>query len=274
MTSTRAVDRPQENGAASDGRRPKVGIFGLTGCAGDQLAVLNCEDELLRVVELLDVRDFLMASSANDTECELDIALVEGAVVGERDAERLARIRTRSSTLVALGTCAVWGGVAAMDRNVDRASLIRDIYGEQGREFKTASARPLHEVVDVDFRITGCPVEKQQLLAAIATLLNGDPPLFPQYPVCTECRVRENRCLLIDDGEFCLGPVTVAGCAARCPTLHVGCIGCRGPAVDANFESTWELFREKGFSDDTIRGKLTTFAALPDDEGLGVVRTP
>ena len=68
--------------------KPTVGIFGLTGCAGDQLVILNCEDQLLDVVALIDIRDFLMASSDNDTACPLDVALVEGAVVSNQDADR------------------------------------------------------------------------------------------------------------------------------------------------------------------------------------------
>ena len=47
--------------------KPTVGIFGLTGCAGDQLAILNCEDQLLDLVSFIDIRDFLMGSSGNDT---------------------------------------------------------------------------------------------------------------------------------------------------------------------------------------------------------------
>ena len=109
--------------------KPTVGIFGLTGCAGDQLVILNCEDRLMDIVALLDVRDFLMASSENDHACQLDIALVEGAVLTRRDAARLQAIRQRSKALVALGTCAVWGGVAAIDRGRDRARLLDEVYG-------------------------------------------------------------------------------------------------------------------------------------------------
>ena len=110
--------------------KPTVGIFGLTGCAGDQLAILNCEDELLDLVSFIDIRDFLMGSSGNDTGCALDVALVEGAVLTERDAETLRAIRKRSGLLVALGTCAVWGGVAALDRGADRPKLLQEIYGD------------------------------------------------------------------------------------------------------------------------------------------------
>ena len=102
--------------------KPTLGIFGLTGCAGDQLVILNCEDQLLDVVALVDLRDFTMASSETFQDCALDVALVEGAVATGRDAETLKAIRKRAHTLVALGSCAVWGGVAAANREGDRGS--------------------------------------------------------------------------------------------------------------------------------------------------------
>ena len=240
--------------------KPTVGIFGLTGCAGDQLVILNCEDRLLDIVALIDVRDFLMASSENDTACPLDVALVEGAVVSNRDAERLQAIRQRSKTLVALGTCAVWGGVAAMDRGADRRKLLEEVYGETGLSYDSVPAQALHEVVKVDLNITGCPIEKDHFLAAIANLLNGDAPVYPEYPVCTECRMLENNCLLIERGELCCGPLTAAGCQARCPALRIPCVGCRGPVADANPSSFLAAFEEKGIGREAIAARLRTFA--------------
>ena len=197
--------------------RPTVGIFGLTGCAGGQLVVLDCEDELLQLVELVDLRDFLMASSANDEECRLDVALVEGAVLSRRDEETLRRIRERTHLLVALGTCAAWGGVAALDRRADRDRL-PPIYGEMGAVYDSLPTRALHEVVPVDATIVGCPIEKRELLVALAALLRGDLPLPAAWPVCAECRMRETICLLERDPRaLCLGALTAAGCAARCP---------------------------------------------------------
>jgi sulfhydrogenase subunit delta len=243
--------------------KPTVGIFGLTGCAGDQLVVLNCEDRLLELVSLIDIRDFLTASSANDRTCDLDVAFVEGAVLSERDERALRRIRDRSRLLVALGTCAVWGGVAARDRLVpDRAALVRAVYGDNGHAYDTQPARALHEVVDVDLRITGCPVEKHEVIAAIANLINGDAPALPEYPVCTDCRNLENRCLLVDDRLMCCGPLTVAGCNARCPGLGVPCVGCRGPAHDANVASALAVYRELGFTAEQVDSRLNMFAPL------------
>ena len=242
--------------------KPTVGIFGLTGCAGDQLVILNCEDQLLDIVALVDIRDFLMASSEKFGDSPLDIALVEGAVLTRRDADRLRAIRQRSKTLIALGTCAVWGGVAAMDRGADRARLLEEVYGDRGKEYDSQPAQALHEIVKVDLNITGCPIEKDQFLGAVAALLNGDAPLYPEYPVCTECRMRENNCLLIERGEVCCGPLTVAGCNARCPELRIACIGCRGPLDDANPNSMIEMLEGKGIGRRQIEDKLRTFAPI------------
>ena len=240
--------------------KPTVGIFGLTGCAGDQLVILNCEERLLELVSLIDVRDFLMASSENDAACPLDLALVEGAVLSGRDAARLETIRQRARILVALGTCAVWGGVAAMDGGADRHRLLEDVYGRAGLNYDSLPARALHEIVKVDLKITGCPIEKEHFLAAIANLLHGNAPLYPEYPVCTECRMLENNCLLIERGELCCGPITAAGCDARCPNLRVACVGCRGPVGDANPSSWLAAFEEKGIDRRSIAARLRTFA--------------
>ena len=245
--------------------KPTVGLFGLTGCAGDQLVILNCEDQLLELVGALDIRDFLMASSENDVNCELDLALVEGAVLSKRDEETLKRIRERSKALMAVGTCAVWGGVAALNPEADRAKLIEEIYGEPGRKYDSLPPRSLREVVKVDLNLTGCPIEKTQFLSAVSSLLNGDAPIFPEYPVCTECRMRENNCLLIEKSQVCCGPLTVAGCNARCPELGIPCVGCRGPAEEANVTSMLAMFGEKGVPRERIAAKLRTFASPSGD---------
>jgi coenzyme F420-reducing hydrogenase gamma subunit len=201
-----------------------------------------------------------MASSDNDTACKLDVALVEGAVVSQRDADRLCAIRQRAKILVALGTCAVWGGVAAMDRGADRRKLLEEVYGQQGLSYDSQPTKALHELVKVDLNITGCPIEKDHIVAAIANLLNGDLPVYPTYPVCTECRMQENNCLLMERGELCCGPIAAAGCKARCPDLRVPCVGCRGPVGDANPASLTAMLAERGFDREAVAIRLRTFA--------------
>jgi coenzyme F420-reducing hydrogenase gamma subunit len=72
--------------------------------------------------------------------------------------------------------------------------------------------------------------------------------------------MRENNCLLIERGEICCGPITAAGCDARCPNLRIPCIGCRGPVADGNAESVLALFEAKGFDRRRVAARLRTFA--------------
>lgn len=240
--------------------KPRVGIFGLSGCWGEQIVMLNCEDELLAIAGAVDIVDFLGGSSVNDHEGRLAIAFVEGSVGSTREEAALRRIRERADLLVACGTCACFGGVAAMDAARPRADLAERVYGPMGRDYDLHPHHPLDDVVKVDARIPGCPMEKEEFLRVVASLLNGDVPLADSRPVCAECKMLEQDCLLVSQHLACAGPVTAAGCGARCPGYNVACIGCRGPADEANFGSMREILAKSGFAEVDVRKKLLTFA--------------
>ena len=59
--------------------KPKIGIYGFTGCAGDQLLIIHTEDEILNLFGAVDIQSFVMASS-NPIEGDLDVAFIEGSV--------------------------------------------------------------------------------------------------------------------------------------------------------------------------------------------------
>jgi sulfhydrogenase subunit delta len=240
--------------------RPRIGIFGLSGCWGDQLVLLNCEDELPALLSAVATVDFLAASNAHDAESPLEIALVEGSVGSARDEERLRAIRARAAVLVACGTCACFGGIAAAWGGRAPAELARDVYGPAADGYDLAPHRALHEVVTVDASLPGCPIEKHELLTALASLLRGDLPVATDQAVCLDCRIRENTCLLLQRGLPCLGPVTLGGCRARCPSLGTPCIGCRGPVPEANVSSLTAVLAEQRVPEDEVRRRLALFA--------------
>ncbi len=244
--------------------KPKVGIYGLTGCAGDQLVILNCEEELLRIFRALDIKLFPMAMTGNDEKCQLDIVFVEGSVVQPKEEKMLKRLRERAKLLIAIGTCALWGGVQAMKNEIPRQELKMEVYGVEGEIFKVTVAQPLSSFVRVDLAIPGCPIEKEQLLQGVASLLHGDLPRLPNYALCTECKMAEYPCLLVEKGQLCLGPITVAGCKARCPGYGRPCIGCRGPVEEANAASEIKILKEKGFNRFDIQNRLRTFASTAE----------
>lgn len=239
--------------------KAKVGIFSLTCCEGCQLEILNCEDELLDIVRAVDIVSFGMAQS-NNLDIDLDIAFVEGTVVMEKEIETLKEIRNRSKMLIAIGACATYGGVAAIDYQVDREKLKEIVYGKEGAFIPSITPSPLYKHVKVDFSLQGCPIEKSQFIKAMGYLLHGDLPILPDYPVCTECKRKENECVLVQHNIPCLGPVTVAGCDARCPTHYNGCDGCFGPVDEANVAMEYNVLREKGLEHDEIARMMNVFA--------------
>lgn len=246
--------------------KPRIAIAGLTACFGCQLTLLNCEAELPALAERFAFSYFPMGMSSPDIGGEFDAALVEGAVSTPADINTLVTLRNRSRLLVAFGTCALWGGVAAMKNHEPRTPLLEAVYGSAAPDIVSFNPGPLGRFVKVDFVITGCPPEKGELLATLAALLRGTLPEFPAYPVCMECRMRENRCLLIEDGELCLGPLIQAGCNARCPAVSIKCEGCRGPVAEANVAAELALLLEKGFSREEIANRLRRFCPEWDYE--------
>jgi coenzyme F420-reducing hydrogenase gamma subunit len=231
--------------------KPKVGVFGFSGCAGCQLQILNLEDVLLDVLSLIDLMNFRMASSKN-TEGPFDVSFVEGSIVHEEQVEELKQIREESKILVALGTCACYGGVQSL-RNffgIDGAKKI--VYADTKMDYTYTETKPISEYVKVDFSLPGCPIDKDEFVETLKSLLMGKVLKPKSYAVCVECKLRENFCLL-ERGEICMGPVTMGGCKATCPTNGHVCEGCRGPVEEANIASEVELLLKKISQEDLLR---------------------
>jgi len=196
----------------------------------------------------------------NDTSGPLDIAFVEGSVGNGREEEALRRIRERSGLLVACGSCACFGGIAAAWNGTSREAAASAVYGDAAAGYDIRPHRPLRDFVTVDATIPGCPMEKTEFLQAVACLLNGDTPQPVAYPVCAECRMKEQECLLLAYGIHCSGPLTAGGCGARCPGFNSPCIGCRGPVDEANVASMEAIITKAGYTVEDFRRRQRLFA--------------
>ncbi len=251
-------------------RKPRLGIFSLTGCGGDQLQILNMEDELLDLINRFEIVDFQEGSSRRE-DGPIDIAFVEGTVSTDHDLEKLKEIRDRSRVLIAFGNCAIEGCIQSMKN--DETTLkerLKAVYDVDETFFDARISKPIGDYIKVDFQIPGCPVEKKETLRGITSLLHGDSPPYYSYPVCVECKLNEYPCLITEQGKPCLGPVIRAGCNARCPGLGVDCIGCRGPVEDAeNFAAEYEMLLDLGYTKEYILNRLRVFSGEIGEDFLG-----
>jgi sulfhydrogenase subunit delta len=236
--------------------KPKVAFFDFASCEGCQLTVIDAlqtHPDLLNAVEIVQFREAM-----TERQDDYAIAFVEGACTRPGDEARLHAIRERASLVVSLGACAHLGGVTALRNPQAIDDVKRYVYGEMGKLDESYPARPIEAVIPVDAFIPGCPIDREEFVGAVKNMLQGRRPHIPDYPVCVECKLRENPCLLLC-GQICLGPVMRAGCNAICPAAGYGCEGCRGLISHPNLESLKAELLHRGHSDLQISRKVGLF---------------
>ncbi|MBS1257379.1 MAG: hypothetical protein MAG551_00421 [Candidatus Scalindua arabica] len=236
--------------------KPRVAFFSFTSCEGCQLVVLTIEEQLLELAKLIDIVSFREAMSEKSED--YDIAFVEGSITRTSEIERLKTVRETARTVIALGACATIGGVNCLKNQFGMDQVKNIVYGKMADSYDTIPARPIESVINVDYWIQGCPIDKDEFIEVTKAILLGKKPRVPDYPVCVECQMKENVCLF-EKGMVCLGPVTRAGCKAICPTYNDGCVGCRGLIDDPNLSSHKNLLSEHGLSVDEAISQYMLF---------------
>ncbi len=231
----------------------KVGVFKFSSCDGCQLAFFDLEEELLKLSEKVQIEYFLEAQSLNRW-FYFDLAFVEGSISTQEEEERIKRIRENSGFLVAIGACATSGGIQSARNFEDFSMVYSSVYtiNYQVNE----KAKPVSDFVKVDLEIRGCPINKEALREVLISLLSGKSPQIPSYPVCLECKRKGNPCVVVVHKLPCLGPITLSGCGALCPSYKRGCYGCYGPVENPNIAALKESYEKLGIGEDSIKELL------------------
>ncbi|MEM4717516.1 MAG: 4Fe-4S binding protein [Desulfurococcaceae archaeon] len=136
----------------------RVAFVSLTGCEGCLYNVVD--SQLLFLLEKYSAEITywrLIGARKND---KYDIAVIEGSVTSKEDIKRIQDLRERSRILVALGSCAIYGGVHS--RSTDEVG------------YKTPTSLFSH--VRVDYYIRGCPANTSELLEFLERVFKGERP--------------------------------------------------------------------------------------------------
>ncbi|KQC05644.1 MAG: F420-nonreducing hydrogenase [Methanoculleus sp. SDB] len=248
----------------------KIAIEELAGCSGCSIAILDLHETILDILEKAEIVYSPVLMDVKEPPEGIDIAFVTGAVRNEENQERLRRIRERSKTVIALGTCACYGGVSGLSMLSSQEALFRYVY----REVDTVSpdnvipkdvppflyrAFAVGDLVKVNWFIPGCPPKEERLRQIIPPLVNGDRVALSRKSICSECDrtmgpienwslkrrhegMPEREHCLLGQGYLCLGPVTFCGCGAMCPKKNVPCHGCNGPSLDILREPCRDIY--------------------------------
>jgi len=251
-------------------------VLQLSGCAGCEVSLLNAEEWVDRYKLVY----MPLVISAYDVP-EVDVLLVSGGVRTDEDLYNLRRAVQRAHQVVAVGTCAISGGVANLgDRDEVRALFLAQAE-RRHLPHLLPKVRSVDSVVTVDRYLPGCPPTPELFMAVLF-----QPPGFKvSKTVCQECgrkKLKDMRpahllgfqqgevlpdICLINQGYLCVGSSTRGGCRAPCTRAGHPCVGCRGPS-DAFIEKE----SSKWFA--SIQRVFAAMTDVPPEEIEAALRSP
>ncbi len=168
--------------------KARVATAWMGGCSGCHMSFLDLDERLIELAALLDVV-YSPVVDVKEFPENVDVTLVEGAVCNEEHLHQIKLIRQRTRILVSFGDCAVAGNVTAMRNVLGRAEpVLQRAYIENVTLKPQLPAEPgivpqlldrvlpVHEVVDVDVFLPGCPPSADIIHFALSELLAGRKP--------------------------------------------------------------------------------------------------
>ncbi|MCD6536789.1 MAG: oxidoreductase [Thaumarchaeota archaeon] len=235
----------------SGDKKIRLAVFKLSSCSGCQQQIIDLGEDLLALTEKIEIAYFLEASSKT-TPGPYDVALIEGSVSTPQEVELVKEIRENSKIVVAVGSCATYGGIQALRNWLDFSEVKEQVYPNPDWIKALEKSSPVSDYIQVDYAVSGCPANKVQLLSVLKQIIIGKKVYHREESLCQECKRKGNVCVVVTRGIPCLGPVVKEGCGALCPSYGRGCYGCFGPMVDPKPETLSKRFEETGLSKDEI----------------------
>jgi NAD-reducing hydrogenase small subunit len=168
--------------------KPKVSSDWMAGCSGCHMSLLDMDERIVQVVELADLRATPITDLKQPDEKGVDVGVLEGGVNNSANEEVAHRMRSRCKILVALGDCAVFGGVPAMRNFFTLEEVLRRAYIETESTDSEGlipsdpelcvptKVRALQDVVPVDVFVPGCPPDADTIFYVLSELAQGRIP--------------------------------------------------------------------------------------------------
>jgi NAD-reducing hydrogenase small subunit len=165
----------------------RLATVSLAGCFGCHMSFLDIDARLLALLERIEFDRSPLTDIKTIGRC--DIGLIEGGLCNAENVQVLREFRAHCKVLVAVGACAINGGLPAQRNQMDVGQLLRDVYCSQpgvstGSQVPNDPelplplnrVHPIHEVVSVDYFLPGCPPSADAFWSFLNDLLAGRPP--------------------------------------------------------------------------------------------------
>ena len=168
----------------------RVATTSLAGCFGCHMSLLDIDERLFDLLELIELdRSPFTDTKHIGTQGICDIGIVEGGVCNAENVQVLKSFRAHCRILVAIGACAVNGGLPAQRNHLDLRDILETVYATEASltggtripddpelPLPLDQVRPIHEVVKIDYFLPGCPPSAEAIWQFLTDLIAGREP--------------------------------------------------------------------------------------------------
>jgi NAD-reducing hydrogenase small subunit len=187
MQTKQEVETKQESDKPAALRLATV-WFG--GCSGCHMSFLDLDEFLIELAGKAELV-FSPVIDVKEYPENVDVCLIEGAICNEDNLELLHKVRERTKVLVSFGDCAVTANVPAIRNQLgpgNAESVLQRAYIECAQTNPGVPTEPgivpallprvmpVHEVVQVNYFLPGCPPPADRIKALLVALLEGAEP--------------------------------------------------------------------------------------------------
>lgn len=166
----------------------KVASQWLESCAGCHMSFLDIDERIVELLKHVELSSTPITDLKHPPEEGVDVGILTGGIGNEEEKEEAKLMRSRCKILIAMGDCAVTGGICTMRNFFPKEEVLSRGYIET--ESTVDGEIPVHEdltpltdkvsgvgdVVPVDIFLPGCPPSADAIWFVLTELLEGRMP--------------------------------------------------------------------------------------------------
>jgi NAD-reducing hydrogenase small subunit len=160
----------------------------LESCAGCHMSFLDIDERIVELLKYIELSSSPITDMKHPPVEGVTVGILTGGIGNEEQQEEAKLMRDRCKVLIAMGDCAVTGGICTMRNFFTREEVLRRAYIES--ESTVDGEIPVHEdltplldqvsgvddVVNVDIYLPGCPPSADAIWFVLTELLEGRMP--------------------------------------------------------------------------------------------------
>lgn len=206
--------------------KPKVAFYWCASCGGCEEAVVDLNENILKVTDAVDIvfwpvaLDFKLKDVEAMKDGEIAVTFINGAVRLSEQEETVKLLRRKSGLVVSFGACACLGGIPGLANFWNRETIFTRQFKEVPTmenpdgvtpQLKTKvkvgelilpefydTVKTMAQTIPVDYFLPGCPPPPDLILNAVTAILEGKLPekgsvLAPKKALCDTCPVKDSK---------------------------------------------------------------------------------